>query len=56
MFIFPEAKEDFTAENGVTYTWDENRWRVRAYKLDDSKLEGYVKTDDFEQDQAAQDS
>ena len=26
-------------ENGVTYTWDENRWRVSGhYKLDESAL------------------
>ena len=41
-FVFPESKEDFTAENGVTYTWDENRWRTKAYKLDESKLENYL--------------
>jgi hypothetical protein len=39
---FPETKEDFTAENGVTYTWDVNRWRTKAYKLDDSKLDEYL--------------
>ena len=40
--IFPSTKEDFTAENGVTYTWEDNRWRTKAYKLDDSKLEDYL--------------
>ena len=39
---FPETKEDFTAENGVTYTWDVNRWRTKAYKLDESKFEEYL--------------
>ena len=39
---FPETKEDFTAENGVTYTWDQNRWRTKAYKLDDSRLDDYL--------------
>ena len=32
MFTFPEAKEDFTAENGVTYTWDEKQVARQAYK------------------------
>ena len=30
---FPETKEDFTAENGVTYHWDVNRWRTKTYKI-----------------------
>ena len=38
----PDTKEDFTAENGVTYTWEDNRWRTKAYKLDESKLESYL--------------
>ena len=29
--IFPESKEDFTAANGITYTWAENRWRTKTY-------------------------
>ena len=29
--IFPENKEDFTAANGITYTWVENRWRTKTY-------------------------
>ena len=41
-FTFPANKEDFTADNGVTYTWDANRWRVKKYKLDDSKLSEYL--------------
>ena len=36
------TKEDFTAENGVTYTWEDNRWRTKAYKIDESKLDEYV--------------
>ena len=32
MTLFPELKDDFTAENGVTYTWEDNRWRVKAYR------------------------
>ena len=42
MTLFPDTKEDFTAENGVTYTWDDNRWRTKAYKIDDSELQNYV--------------
>ena len=37
MSIFPKQRR-FTAENGVTYTWDENRWRTKAYKIDDTAL------------------
>ena len=40
--LFPQTKEDFTADNGVTYTWDVNRWRTKAYKLDESKLDEYL--------------
>ena len=29
--IFPENKEDFTAPNGITYTWVENRWRTKTF-------------------------
>ena len=42
MTLFPGTKNDFTAENGVTYTWEDNRWRTKAYKLDESKLESYL--------------
>ena len=31
MTLFPVTKEDFTAENGVTYTWEDNRWRNWQY-------------------------
>ena len=37
MTLFPSTKDDFTAENGVTYTWEDNRWRTKAYKIDDSE-------------------
>lgn len=36
---FPETKEDFTADNGVTYTWDVNRWRTKAYKLNEGEAD-----------------
>ena len=42
MTLFPTNKEDFTAENGVTYTWDNNRWRTKAYKIDESELANYL--------------
>ena len=35
MTLFPETKDDFTAENGVTYTWEDNRWRTKAFLMDD---------------------
>ena len=41
-FAFPETKEDFVAPNGVTYTWEDNRWRTKSYELNDSKLENYL--------------
>ena len=31
MTCFPELKDDFTAENGVTYTWEDNRWRTKSF-------------------------
>ena len=42
MTLFPAAKDDFTAENGVTYTWEDNRWRTKAYQLDDEALDDYL--------------
>ena len=27
-FVFPELKDDFTAPNGVTYSWLDDRWIV----------------------------
>ena len=51
-FIFPEDKADFTAPNGVTYSWDGTKWRTKTFKADESAnktpLADYVKTDDFE--------
>ena len=29
--IVPENKEDFTAPNGITYTWANNRWRTKTF-------------------------
>ena len=55
MTLFPELKDDFTAENGVTYTWEDNRWRTKAYKIDDSELQNYVTKGDFDAGQGAQD-
>ena len=40
---FPTDKtQPFVAENGVTYYWDSDRWRVKQYKLDDAALEDYA--------------
>ena len=30
-FIFPEDKADFTAPNGVTYSWDGDKWVTKTY-------------------------
>ena len=38
-FTFPAEKEDFTAENGVTYSWTGSHWRVKSYKVDDNKVD-----------------
>ena len=38
MTLFPELKEDFTAENGVTYTWEENRWRTKSFLTADGSV------------------
>ena len=35
MTLFPAAKDDFTAENGVTYTWEDNRWRTKSFLMAD---------------------
>ena len=38
---FPTDKtQPFVADNGVTYFWEDNRWRVKAYKMESSD---YVK-------------
>ena len=40
---FPTDKtQPFVAENGVTYYWDSDRWRVKQYKLNDAALEDYA--------------
>ena len=31
-FAFPELKDDFTAPNGITYSWLDDRWIVRSFK------------------------
>ena len=33
-FIFPSDKSDFTAPNGITYSWDDvdSKWRVRSFR------------------------
>ena len=36
--IFPENKEEFTAPNGITYVWVDNRWRTKSYELGDECL------------------
>ena len=54
-FIFPEDKKDFTAANGVTYSWNGDKWVTKTFKADESALEDYVKEDQFTADQAAQD-
>ena len=44
---FPTDKtQPFVAENGVTYIWDTDRWRVKAYKVEeDSRLPYRIETD-----------
>ena len=37
MALFPTTKEDFTAENGVTYTWADNRWRTKSFITTDGQ-------------------
>ena len=41
-FIFPQDKADFTAPNGVTYSWDGNKWVTKTFKADESALEPIV--------------
>ena len=35
-FQFPDVKADFTAPNGITYTWDavDEKWRVKSFTAD----------------------
>lgn len=35
-FIFPEDKADFTAPNGVTYSWDGEKWVTKTFKADET--------------------
>ena len=37
-FIFPEDKKDFTAANGVTYSWNGDKWVTKSFKADESAL------------------
>ena len=51
---FPTDKtQPFVAENGVTYVYDSNRWRVQAFKVDDSVLEDYA-TKEWTEDKIAE--
>ena len=54
-FIFPDDKKDFTAANGVTYSWNGEKWVTKSFKADEAALAGYVKTETFEDDQTRQD-
>ena len=54
-FIFPEDKADFTAPNGVTYSWDGEKWVTKTFKQDEADLANYVTQDDFDEGQAVQD-
>ena len=40
LLTFPVDKSDFTAPNGVTYTWDntDGKWRVKAFRSQDDFL------------------
>lgn len=53
--LFPSDKtQPFVAENGVTYVYEADRWRVKQYKLDKAALEGYVEQDEFDSSQGVQ--
>jgi hypothetical protein len=55
--VFPADKtQPFVADNGVTYVYEADRWRVKQYKLDDAALEDYVEQDEFDSSQGVQDS
>ena len=41
-FTFPEDKKDFTAANGVTYSWNGDKWVTKSFKADESALEPIV--------------
>ena len=36
-FTFPVEKDDFTAENGITYSWSNTHWRVKSFKGPDGQ-------------------
>ena len=36
-FTFPAEKDDFTADNGITYSWAESHWRVKSFKSPDGQ-------------------
>ena len=39
-FTFPADKADFTAANGITYSWDarDDKWRVKTFKAEDPDI------------------
>ena len=47
MAIFPTDKtQPFVADNGVVYVYEDDRWRVKTYKVeDDSRLPYRIETD-----------
>ena len=54
MTVFPSDKtQPFVADNGITYVWDEDRWRVKNYTLDESSLAPVI--EQFADDQRRQD-
>ena len=54
--VFPADKtQPFVADNGVTYVYESDRWRVKQYKLEDAALQGYVTEEEFDKDQKRQD-
>ena len=54
-FIFPEDKSDFIADNGMTYTWVDNRWRVKTYGISQADLDQFALQSWVEADQSRQD-
>ena len=54
-FIFPEDKADFTAQNGITYTYKDGKWMIKSYG-EEINLSPYVLQDIFDADQSRQDS
>ena len=35
-FVFPADKVDFTASNGITYTYRDDAWQVKSFGVDNS--------------------